>query len=931
MTSMKSLKSVLLAATAALAIAACGDSSTELASPGNEGPNPGTGGGGGDGGNGGGDGGGSTGDCPTGTTGVTVGTQTHCRLSGTITSDITLTEGNLYQLSGKVVIGVDVGAEGNAGTGDPATLTIEPGVTIYGATKTDLLVVSRGSKIEAEGTSGDPIVFTSGLDLGLASALGITNTRPSYSGPALEEPFTSEWGGLVINGRASINTCNGSGVCEAEGEGDSGLYGGNDDADSSGTMKYVQVKYAGNPITADDELNGIAFQGVGTGTELDYIHVHNGADDAVEFFGGTANIKHLILTGADDDSLDWTQGWRGKAQYVLIMQNPNQPNSDQGIEADNFGDGMDFTPRARPFLSNMTIIGAGDKSTGDIGILLRAGTGARIWNTVVTNFGEECLDIDDDPTYANRDNASTGITIQSTLLACTSGNFDNGAEDGDLESWFLGQARNQVGTSSLSGFINGTQENAVVATNVRTVDTFFDNAGYAGAVRSASTADNWTLGWSYGINDAASCPDGTTAEGTDTCVLEGTLTENVRLIGGFDYVLRGKVVVGEDIGGDGANPSASAARATLTVDAGVTVMGEDLQSYLVVSRGSKLVSNGTKSSPVTFTSANDATANLDTDTSLWGGIVINGRAPINTCNGAGICEAEGEGDSGLYGGNVSDDDSGQILYTVVKYAGNPITSDDELNGIAFQGVGTGTEIDYLQVHNGADDAIEFFGGTVNAKHLVLTGADDDSLDWTQGWTGKAQYVVVVQNPNQPNSDQGIEADNFGDGMDFTPRARPFLSNVSLYGAGDSSIGDIGILLRAGTGARIWNSVAANFGEECLDIDDDPTYANRDNASTGITIQSTLLACVDSGNFDDGAEDADLEAWFLGQTNNVAADTGTVLVAPAGGGKNFITSQSSVTPTNVNAVDSFFDNTDFIGAVKDDANDWTKGWTVWLHQ
>lgn len=389
MTNQQKLKNSLLAAVAAVALVACGDDSTELASPGTVADNPGTGtptpdptpdpdpepsvktGRGGIEYT-------SDGNCPTGTSEVTVGEQTHCSISGTITDDVTLTSGNIYQLDGKVAIGVDTGADGSASAGDAATLTIEPGAVIYGATASDVLVISRGSEIQANGSAANPIVFTSALDLDLADELGLSDAG-THSGSALTEPFTSEWGGLVVNGAASLNTCNQSGTCEADGEGDSGLYGGDDTADSSGTMRYVQVKYAGNPITADDELNGIAFQGVGSGTELDYIHVHNGADDGVEFFGGTAQIKHLVITGADDDSLDWTQGWRGKAQHVIIMQNPAQPASDQGIEADNFGDGNDFLPRAQPQLANMTIVGTRSQGgESDIGILLREGTGANI-------------------------------------------------------------------------------------------------------------------------------------------------------------------------------------------------------------------------------------------------------------------------------------------------------------------------------------------------------------------------------------------------------------------------------------------------------------------------------------------------------------------------------------------------------------------------
>lgn len=912
MIDLKKFKKMLLVTAAASALAACGgDSSTEIASPGNTGPNPGVGGGNNGGGNG---GGGTTVECPDGTAEVTLGTGTACEISGEILDDLTLTADNTYLLSGKVSVGRPANADGTGGA--RTVLTIPAGTVIAGNDANSYLVITRGSQIEAEGTSSNPIVFTSAADIERGS---------SATTDALSESFTSEWGGIVINGLATINRGTAvGGILENDGEADSGKYGGNDDNDSSGTLNYVQVKYAGNPITADDELNGIAFQGVGRGTDLDYIHVHNGADDGVEFFGGTADIKHLIVTGSDDDSLDWTNGWRGRAQYVLIMQNDNQSASDQGIEADSNSADNDATPRAQPMIANATLIGGNIE--GDIGILLREGTGAKFYNTVVSNFLDACLDIDDNATYTARDTAD-GITFQSTRLSCTHP-FQDDAEDTGLEAWFLGQANNSVGSSTLSGFFNGTEENAQTATDVSALDSWFDVTDYIGAVKSNDSSDNWTLGWSYGINPAPSCPTGTASNGNNGCILEGTYTGNLRLVQGLDYFLRGKVVIGEDMGPDAANPIAGATAGVLTVDAGVTVAGEDALSYLVVSRGSKLNTNGTQGSPVTFTATNDASRDLDNDTGLWGGLVINGRATINrgTANG-GILENDGEADSGKYGGNDDEDDSGQMFYTVVKYAGNPITNDDELNGIAFQGVGRGTEIDYLQVHNGADDGVEFFGGTVEVKHLVVTGADDDSIDWTNGWRGKIQYAVVVQNDNQAASDQGIEADSNSADNDATPRARPLISNITLVG-GDVE-GDIGMLLREGTGAVIYNAVVTNFLDACLDIDDSATYTARDTA-TGIDMQSTFLGCTNP--YQDDAEDTGLQAWFEAAGKNNATGTDT-LSAPAGGSRAYIngSTETGMTVTDPTALGSFFSATDFIGAVKNADNNWLAGWTVWINQ
>jgi hypothetical protein len=294
-----------------------------------------------------------------------------------------------------------------------------------------------------------------------------------------------------------------------------------------------------------------------------------------------------------------------------------------------------------------------------------------------------------------------------------------------------------------------------------------------------------------------------------------------------------------------------------------------------------------------------------------------------------ICVKEGEGSSGEFGGNDDTDSSGTLRYVQVKYAGRLINAEDELNGIAFQGVGSGTTVDYLQVHNAADDCLEFFGGTVTAKHLVLTGCADDSLDWTDGWRGKVQHVVIVQNPNLPLSGdaRGIEADNLEDDHDATPRSAPEISNITLIGVGDSSLGDTGIVFRRGTAPKLMNAVATNFLKFCFDIDNDATYTQVTDGN--LTVKSTLLDCTTDLADDTDDTDNDLNGFFTGEATNVL---GTVsLSAPTGGSHAYIngTNEAAATVTDPTAVDSFFDSVDYIGAVPSAAGDWTDNWTVWL--
>jgi hypothetical protein len=411
----------------------------------------------------------------------------------------------------------------------------------------------------------------------------------------------------------------------------------------------------------------------------------------------------------------------------------------------------------------------------------------------------------------------------------------------------------------------------------------------------------------------ANCPtDGlvgiapATPGGKRLCVLTGSYTnKDIRLTSNFDYILAGGVF----IGGDNTNS------ATLTIDAGVKIYGEKGLDFLVINRGSKIHVNGTATNPVIMTSANDAIA-TPTTSGRWGGLVINGNAPINGCAAtATVCEAEGEGSTGKYGGNNPADSSGNLNYLQIKYAGFLITPTNELNGIAFQGVGSGTIVDYVQVHNNADDGVEFFGGTVNAKHLYLTGNEDDSLDWTFGYSGKIQHVVIT---HRNISDKVIEADNNNVNRDSLPRAKPLISNVTVIGNPNAGGG---VLLREGTGAKLSNFVITGADKFCFSIDHDQTFNNAGTSATALsgnlTVTNSVANCAATFR-DDAADLFKTSDWFNGQTGNTttAMSMGTSYINNAA-----VNARPAAAP-----FDSFFDTTTYIGAVKDAASDWTAGWT-----
>lgn len=852
----------------------------------------------------------------TDTSGTVIGQVEACTLSGTIGANLTLDAANGYALSGAVFVGED--------GSNNVSLTIPAGVTLFGETGEDYLVVSRGSRINAVGSATDPIVMTSIQDvLGTVDAL---NDR-------------GLWGGLVINGDAPINRCidatvtPGTAGCERSGEGSSGLYGGGNAAHNAGTLSYLQVKYAGNLINDSDELNGIAFQGVGSGTQCDHVQVHNNTDDGVEFFGGNVTCTELVLTGNGDDSLDWTDGWKGGAQRVVILHTPGA--GDQGIEADNRSGDNDVMPVSDPTISNFTFVG----NEGDIGILVREGTEGNIVNGIIVDFPDAGIDVDNDATLSNLQDGS--LSFASILLDNpTNVSSGDGGETVDTQAIIAGSPNVEFGNNSLTGrFFPGNRENSIPAADVSMVAGFSD-FDYIGAFSPTETEDsNWAQGWTFNLFEVPTeCPTGTLSTGDvvggkQVCSLSGTLASNVRLNNNFIYSLEGAVFVGEDAGADPAAPT-STNTAILTIDAGTTLFGAAGEDYLVISRGSQIRSNGTASNPVIMTSRDEVfgTADLANDRGKWGGLVINGRAPINRCIDATVtpgttgCERSGEGSSGLYGGGSADDNSGNLFYTRVSFAGNLINDSDELNGIAFQGIGSGTQVDYVQVHNNVDDGVEFFGGSVNVKHLVLTGIGDDSLDWTDGWNGLVQYVIVDQADGI--GDQGIEADNRSGDNDVAPRSNPTLSNLTFVGGSGT---DIGVLLREGTAGDLYNGVVTNFDEAGFDIDNTATIAQA--TAGNIAFNSMLIA----GNAEDLRNDGDTTApqqtALNNGSNNVVGGAVTDFAGRAVGGDRYAPGapEAAVTPTNVNAVNSFFDVVDYIGAVEDENDDWYQGWTLLVDQ
>jgi len=379
-----------------------------------------------------------------------------CKLSGVYTRDIHLTNDKLWALENEVIIGGD--------NRSSATISIEEGTHIFGQNGEDYLFISRGSKILAKGTRDEPIVFTSKKDiLGLASKY-----------------HKGEWGGLVIAGNAPTNV-------ETQEQFEFALTGGNfgglNPHDNSGVLTYILIKYAGNEVGLDKELNGLSLGGVGDKTLIDYIEVYNNFDDGIELWGGTVNLKHIVLIGNGDDNIDTDHGYTGKMQYVYIKQTTTTSRNPRGFEADNLSEDFGASPVSRPIIANFEMHGS---SQSHEGILLRRGSGAFFINGYVQGFNK-CFGIRD------RESVKKGnIELQSISL--------QGCED----EVFAYKRATGVSLSTVENIFfqntSNTVDGLTQAQNVRelTQSTFFDEAMFVGAY---TPEDDRRQGWTVGLDE----------------------------------------------------------------------------------------------------------------------------------------------------------------------------------------------------------------------------------------------------------------------------------------------------------------------------------------------------------------------------------------------------------------------------------------------
>ena len=415
-----------------------------------------------------------------------------CTLPATFNVDDTLpfVTGLVYQIQNRVDVGSD---QGFSSTGTDVTLTIEPGVILYGQGES-FLVVNRGNTIESNGTADRPIVWTS-----RDNVLGVSS-----------DSSQAQWGGVVLLGRARVSDCstlvfntagapNANPQCEQQLEGTVAAtpFGGTNDADTSGSFTFNQIRYSGFELQQSNELQSLTTGGVGSGTTIENVFSFNSSDDGLEFFGGQFNARNIAVIGASDDSLDVDSGARVNVETVIVAQRNNTGDSLIELDSpDDLGDGTpgNALPQTVFQVNNFTFVQRSSASSQMI--RARGGAALGLANGVLNadDAGAGlCFRIDEQPTQ----DAITGLNslVGDCDAASPVRGFDNtDSSDQALLALFDTNSNLAFAISLTNTFVNGANENAIAAFDATALSSFFAASTFIGAEDNnlADVFGDWT-------------------------------------------------------------------------------------------------------------------------------------------------------------------------------------------------------------------------------------------------------------------------------------------------------------------------------------------------------------------------------------------------------------------------------------------------------
>lgn len=466
-----------------------------------------------------------------------------------------LANNGIHIFEDSLFVGTDVDENSaNAGVrvpqnGEGSVLTIEAGARIAFTNSTDYVRIARGSRIIAEGTAAEPIIFSAVQDLRDNDA---------------SENDRGLWGGVQINGNGITNQCtdaqrqpsgNNPHSCHVTAEGRPATYGGNNNAENSGVLRYVVIKHAGFQVVEGSELNGLTLNAVGSGTTIEYVQTYTTQDDGFEMFGGAVDLKYVVGVNVGDDTFDFSEGWVGNIQFALAV---HTSGANYCVEADNTGSNRadDIEPLTKGRISNMTCVlsnvaanqGEFPSSKGNSrGAIYREGAIFEMYNSIITAnttgmTQSQCLVLTDSEGPATIDAAEAGwSTAASNLIACTSPLAANPHASNSafsLPTWLntLPNANNFIFSSAdtgalpvtvlegldtnprayltLASFTDGNTNpitvpvfdpttlldsfsaGAVPAIGASGSSSFFEEVDFIGAVNAG---DDWTAGWTVGL------------------------------------------------------------------------------------------------------------------------------------------------------------------------------------------------------------------------------------------------------------------------------------------------------------------------------------------------------------------------------------------------------------------------------------------------
>lgn len=445
------------------------------------------------------------------------------------------------------------------------------------------------------------------------------------------------------------------------------------------------------------------------------------------------------------------------------------------------------------------------------------------------------------------------------------------------------------------------------------------------------------------VTAAAGCPtisdpQGLTDDGTlsgptgsyRVCTLPARINASTTLpyIQGLLYRMNGRVDVGTD-GGPSADNSdgASDTNVQLTIEPGVIVFASG-SSFLNVNRGNTIEANGTASRPIIFTSRDNVLGlNNDSSSGQWGGVVLSGRAPVTDCIASGATpgtvncqrQVEGAADPAIFGGATTNDSSGSLTYVQIRYSGFVLSGDSELQSLTTGGTGSGTTLENIMSYNSSDDGVEFFGGNVNVKNLIVVGAEDDFLDTDTGVKANIQNVIAIQRPGA--GDTIIEADSDNAFNDVAPRQNTRISNATFV---HQNANDQVVRIRGFADYSIANSViVSNQGTACLRVDgqEELFRTTGPDESGPVSFNSVVMDCTNPFRDSSGATAAEIKSVFDSGSNNNSAFTDTLSMLFLNG-----SNENAVPVFSLSSWGSFFTTPAHIGAVYDGNSTWVNGWT-----